>query len=56
MPRESLGSRSLGLNSIELGDCYIDGMLTKPNDIIEESDGIELHPIGLLLLCGGHLK
>jgi hypothetical protein len=55
---ESLGHliSSLGLNSKELGDCYINGMLAKPNDIVEAGDRIELRPVGLGLLRGGHLK
>jgi hypothetical protein len=47
---------SLGLNPIELGECYINGVLANPNDIIESGDRIELRPRSLGLLCGGHLK
>ena len=55
---ESLGYliTNLGLNSEELGACYINGMLAQPTDIVEAGDRIELLPIGLGLLCGGHLK
>ncbi|MFW9884385.1 MAG: hypothetical protein ACFFEX_08350 [Candidatus Thorarchaeota archaeon] len=55
---ESLGHviSSLGLTAIELGNCYINGIPAKLNDTVESGDSIELRPIGLGLLCGGHLK
>lgn len=47
---------SLGLNQKEVGNCYINGILAKPEEIVEAGDLIELYPISLGLLCGGHLK
>ncbi|MHA2118500.1 MAG: hypothetical protein ACW98J_06240 [Candidatus Thorarchaeota archaeon] len=47
---------SLGLDQKELGNCYINGILAKPSDIIEPGDRIELYPVSLGLLCGGQLK
>ncbi|MHA2209923.1 MAG: hypothetical protein ACXABV_12205 [Candidatus Thorarchaeota archaeon] len=47
---------SLGLDQKELGNCYINGILAKSNDVVEAGDSVELYPISLGLLCGGQLK
>ncbi|MHA2355367.1 MAG: hypothetical protein ACXADC_09350 [Candidatus Thorarchaeota archaeon] len=58
LPGESVNHliSSLGLSKSDLGNCYINGILAKPEDILEDGDIIELYPLGLDILCGGHLK
>jgi len=47
----------LGLGMIELGDCFINGVLAKPSDVLKDGDRIGLFPFNMVLLCGGqHLK
>jgi hypothetical protein len=47
----------LGLKSSDLGDCFIDGTLAKPSDLIPEGARVGLFPFNMVLLCGGqHLK
>ena len=47
---------SLGLDQKELGNCYINGLLAKPSDVVEPGDRIELYPLSLGILCGSQLK
>lgn len=47
----------LELKMSELGDCFINGTLAKPSDIISDGDRIALFPFNMRLLCGGqHIK
>lgn len=47
----------LGLTMTELGDCFINGVLAKPSDVLKDGDRIGLFPFNMVLLCGGqHLK
>lgn len=47
----------LGLTMMELGDCFINGALAKPSDVLKDGDRIGLFPFNMVLLCGGqHLK
>ncbi len=58
LPGETLSHliSGLGLNLDILGNCYINGILAKPNDIVEAGDRIELYPFSMDVLCGGQLK
>ncbi len=59
LPGETFGSLTarLGLNSKDLGDCFIDGTLAKSSDLIPEGARVGLFPFNMVLLCGGqHLK
>jgi len=47
----------LDLRMAELGDCFINGVLAKPSDVLKDGDRIGLFPFNMVLLCGGqHLK
>jgi hypothetical protein len=47
----------LGLESGDLGDCFINGNLAKPTHVMEDNDRVGLFPFNMVLLCGGqHLK
>ncbi len=47
----------LGLKMKDLGDCFLNGTLVKPDDIIIDGDRLGLFPFNMVLLCGGqHLK
>jgi hypothetical protein len=47
----------LGLSRDELGDCFINGKIAKPNMRLHDGDRIGLFPFNMVLLCGGqHLK
>ncbi len=47
----------LNLTMKDLGDCFLNGTLVKPDDIVEDGDRIGLFPFNMVLLCGGqHLK
>ncbi|TFG12253.1 hypothetical protein EU537_09915 [Candidatus Thorarchaeota archaeon] len=49
--------RYLGLDEKDLGDCFIDGMLAKMDDTVQDDARIGLFPYNMVLLCGGqHLK
>lgn len=49
--------RRLGLKPKDLGDCFINGNLAKPDYMIAEGDRIGLFPFNMVLLCGGqHIK
>ena len=41
----------LGLSMMELGDCFINGVLAKPSDVLKDGDRIGLFPphLGILL-------
>ena len=47
----------LGLSPSDIGDCFIDGNLAKPDAILTPGARIGLFPFNMVLLCGGqHLK
>ncbi|MDF1539344.1 MAG: hypothetical protein P1Q69_10630 [Candidatus Thorarchaeota archaeon] len=47
----------LGLTMKDMGDCFLNGTLVKPDDIIKDGDRLGLFPFNMVLLCGGqHLK
>ncbi len=47
----------LSLKQSDLGDCFINGTLAKPNAVVHDGDRIGLFPFNMVLLCGGqHLK
>ncbi|MGY5854243.1 MAG: hypothetical protein RTU92_11800 [Candidatus Thorarchaeota archaeon] len=47
----------LNLTRKDIGDCFIDGTLAKPDAIIPSGARIGLFPFNMVLLCGGqHLK
>ncbi len=47
----------LGLSQKDLGDCFLNGNLLKPTDVISDGDRIGLFPFNMVLLCGGqHIK
>jgi hypothetical protein len=47
----------LGLTQKDLGDCFINGTLTKPATPVHDGDRVGLFPFNMVLLCGGqHLK
>ncbi|MHA2602484.1 MAG: MoaD/ThiS family protein [Candidatus Thorarchaeota archaeon SMTZ1-83] len=47
----------LGLKSRDVGDCFINGSLAKPDDPILDGFRVGLFPFNMVLLCGGqHLK
>ncbi|NVM02485.1 MAG: hypothetical protein HWN67_09135 [Candidatus Helarchaeota archaeon] len=47
----------LGLKTAELGDCFINGILAKPTNVLHDGDRVALFPFNMVLLCGGqHLK
>ena len=47
----------LGLGPADLGDCFLNGTLVKPENILKNGDRIGLFPFNMVLLCGGqHLK
>ncbi|MFX1541134.1 MAG: MoaD/ThiS family protein [Promethearchaeota archaeon] len=47
----------VGLQMEELGDCFINGKLAKPDMKLQEGDRVGLFPFNMVLLCGGqHLK
>ncbi len=47
----------LGLTQSDIGDCFIDGTLAKPETILPPGARIGLFPFNMVLLCGGqHLK
>ena len=49
--------KRLGIEKKELGDCFINGTLAKPSDMLSDGDRIGLFPFNMVLLCGGqHLK
>jgi hypothetical protein len=49
--------KRLGLERKDVGDCFIDGTLAKPKDIIPHGARVGLFPFNMVLLCGGqHLK
>ena len=49
--------RRLGLNSSDLGDCFLNGTLVKPGDRLSNGDRLGMFPFNMVLLCGGqHLK
>ena len=49
--------KRLGLEMKNLGDCFIDGTLVKPEDVVKDGSRIALFPFNMVLLCGGqHIK
>ncbi|MHA3962905.1 MAG: MoaD/ThiS family protein [Candidatus Thorarchaeota archaeon SMTZ1-45] len=49
--------RRLSLKQSDLGDCFLNGTLAKPEDIIPQGARVGLFPFNMVLLCGGqHLK
>jgi hypothetical protein len=47
----------LGLEHSDIGDCFLNGTLVKPGDIIPKGARVGLFPFNMVLLCGGqHLK
>ncbi len=50
-------SKRLGLERSDLGDCFINGTLAKPTDLVPDGARVGLFPFNMVLLCGGqHLK
>ena len=48
---------TLGLSRDDIGDCFINGTLAKPDDPVNDGDRLGLFPFNMVLLCGGqHLK
>ncbi|MHA1389227.1 MAG: hypothetical protein ACTSR9_12410 [Candidatus Thorarchaeota archaeon] len=49
--------KRLGFQSDDIGDCFIDGTLAKPDYVMKDGDRLGLFPFNMVLLCGGqHLK
>ncbi|MGV9102620.1 MAG: MoaD/ThiS family protein [Promethearchaeia archaeon] len=49
--------KRLGLDSSDIGDCFINGRLTKLSDKVEDGDRIGIFPFNMRLIDGGmHLK
>ena len=49
--------KRLGLEPEDLGDCFVDGTLAKPDSPIPDGARVGLFPFNMVLLCGGqHLK
>jgi hypothetical protein len=49
--------KRLGLEQSDIGDCFLNGTLVKPKDIIPKGARVGLFPFNMVLLCGGqHLK
>ena len=49
--------KRMGLSQSDIGDCFIDGTLAKPDTILIPGTRIGLFPFNMVLLCGGqHLK
>ena len=49
--------KRLGLERSDIGDCFLNGTLVKPKDIIPKGARVGLFPFNMVLLCGGqHLK
>ncbi len=47
----------LSLKQSDLGDCFINGNIAKPNTPLQDGARIGLFPFNMVLLCGGqHLK
>jgi molybdopterin converting factor small subunit len=47
----------LELEKKDLGDCFINGNLAKPDDILHTGDRVGLFPFNMALIDGGmHLK
>jgi hypothetical protein len=47
----------IGLQKEDIGDCFINGNLAKPEHIMKDGDRLGLFPFNMVLLCGGqHLK
>jgi hypothetical protein len=47
----------LGLQRSDIGDCFLNGTLVKPDDVIPTGARVGLFPFNMVLLCGGqHLK
>ncbi|MGQ4870776.1 MAG: MoaD/ThiS family protein [Candidatus Thorarchaeota archaeon] len=47
----------MGLQMKELGDCFVNGTLARPDTPLADGDRIGLFPFNMTLLCGGqHLK
>lgn len=47
----------VGLNTSDLGDCFINGNLAKTGQVMADGDRVGLFPFNMVLLCGGqHLK
>ncbi len=49
--------KRLGIDEKDLGDCFINGILAKPLNVLQDGDRVALFPFNMVLLCGGqHLK
>lgn len=49
--------KRIGLTREDLGDCFIDGTLARPEHIVPSGARVGLFPFNMVLLCGGqHLK
>lgn len=47
----------LGLKRSDIGDCFLNGTLVKPKDIVPKGARLGIFPFNMVLLCGGqHLK
>ena len=47
----------IGLERSDIGDCFIDGTLAKPDSVIPNGARVGFFPFNMVLLCGGqHLK
>ncbi len=47
----------LGLDASQIGDCFINGILAKSDDVIHDADRIGLFPYNMVLIDGGmHMK
>ncbi len=49
--------RRLDLEPDIIGDCFINGVVAKPSDVITDGDRVGLFPFNMALIDGGmHLK
>lgn len=53
--RETFGEllQRFGLDVSEIGDCFINGRLAFPDDVIKDGDRIGLFPFNMRLIDGG---
>ncbi len=47
----------LGLDMNDIGDCFINGVLAHPDDLLNDGDRVGLFPFNMVLIDGGmHIK
>ena len=47
----------LGIEQSRIGDCFINGILANPSNLLHDNDRIGLFPFNMILIDGGmHLK